>query len=96
MDIIFDSKDLMQVAFDDFEVGEKYINDKDEKGSEKDSDKAEENIDFDNESIISGTLKRILEDIDILESEAEKMPSGFLIHFEKNELKRQKKKYGIK
>ena len=30
MDIIFDSKDLMQVAFDDFEVGEKYIIDEDE------------------------------------------------------------------
>lgn len=96
MDIIFDSKDLMQVAFDDFEVGEKYIIDEDEEDSEKDSDKAEESINFDNESIISGALKRILEEIDILESEAEKMPSGFFVHFEKNELKRQKKKYGIK
>lgn len=65
MDIIFDSKDLMQVAFDDFEVGEKYIIDEDEEDSEKDSDKAEESINFDNESIISGALKRILEEIDI-------------------------------
>ena len=96
MDLIFESEDLMKVAFDDFEVGEKYIIDEDEEDSEKDSDQAKESIHFYNSTTVSVALKRILDDIDILESEAEKMPSGFPIYFEKKELKRQKKKYGIK
>lgn len=96
MDLIFESEDLMKVAFDDFEVGEKYIIDEDEEDSEKDSDQAKESIHFYNSTTVSVALKRILDDIDILESEAEKMPSGFPIYFEKTELKRQKKKYGIK
>ena len=95
MDIIFDSKELMRVAFDHFEVGEKYIIDEDEEASVKDQDEAEESADLGNASVISNALSRILGDIEILESEAEKMPSGFFVHYSKTELQKQKKKYGI-